>query len=311
MLLDKKNGDSKWAEAICKEMDALERLGVFQYHDARTKFHWQDGWQYAPMHMIFDIKHDLRRKARFVVGGHVIDSSEHTTYSSTIKDISVRLMMLVAAKYGLGMISGDIGNAFCTAPCAEKIWSVAGEQFGDKKGAIVVLKRALYGLKTASASFHKFLGDFLREMGFEPTRADQDLWIKKSEQYEGYDYIATHVDDIIIVAKNPLEYMSHIEQHFQVRDVTDSPEYYLGNNIAKRNGKMVISTKKYLKEVFRKYQEKHGALPKENLPLKPKEQPELDDSEFANEDEHKEYLHIIGVGQWLVVSGRLDITHAV
>jgi len=52
LLLDKKNGDSKWAEAICKEMDALERLGVFQYHDARTKFHRHDGWQYAPMHMI-------------------------------------------------------------------------------------------------------------------------------------------------------------------------------------------------------------------------------------------------------------------
>eukprot|EP00957_Ditylum_brightwellii_P013922 1050638-Ditylum_brightwellii.AAC.1 len=42
--------------------------------------------------------------------------------------------MLVAAKYGLEMISGDIGNAFCTAPCAKKIWSVTGEQFGDKKG---------------------------------------------------------------------------------------------------------------------------------------------------------------------------------
>eukprot|EP00957_Ditylum_brightwellii_P114233 8709096-Ditylum_brightwellii.AAC.1 len=135
------NGDSKWAEAICKEMDALERLGVFQYHDARMKFHWNDGWQYAPMHMIFDIKHDLWRKARFVVGGHGIDYFDHTTYSSIIKDISVRLMMLVATKYWLGMISGNIGNAFCTATCAEKIWSVAGEQFGEKKGAIVVLKQ--------------------------------------------------------------------------------------------------------------------------------------------------------------------------
>eukprot|EP00957_Ditylum_brightwellii_P020066 1513848-Ditylum_brightwellii.AAC.1 len=82
-----------------------------------------------------------------------------------------------------------------------------------------------------------------------------------------------------------------------MRDVTDSPEYYLGSNIAKRNGKMVILTKNYLKEVLRKYQEKHGMLQKENLPLKPKEQPELDDSEFANKEEHKEYQHIIGVGQ--------------
>eukprot|EP00957_Ditylum_brightwellii_P068452 5197187-Ditylum_brightwellii.AAC.1 len=51
-------------------------------------------------------------------------------------------------------------------------------------------------------------------MGCEPSRADQDRWIKKSSHYEGY-HIATHADDIIIMAKNPLKYMSHIEQHFQ------------------------------------------------------------------------------------------------
>eukprot|EP00957_Ditylum_brightwellii_P112823 8602007-Ditylum_brightwellii.AAC.1 len=89
-------------------MGALERLGVFQYHDAKTKFHQNDGWQYAPMHMVFDIKYDLCMKARFIVEGHVIDSPEHTSYSSMIKDISVRLMMLVATKYRLGMISAGI-----------------------------------------------------------------------------------------------------------------------------------------------------------------------------------------------------------
>eukprot|EP00957_Ditylum_brightwellii_P188406 14342877-Ditylum_brightwellii.AAC.1 len=87
-------------------MDALERLGLFQYHGAKTRFHQNDGWQYAPIHMIFDIKHDPHRKARFVVGGYITASFELTPYSSTIKDISVRLMMLVAAKYGLGMIWG-------------------------------------------------------------------------------------------------------------------------------------------------------------------------------------------------------------
>eukprot|EP00957_Ditylum_brightwellii_P088665 6752923-Ditylum_brightwellii.AAC.1 len=70
--------------------------------------------------MIFDIKQDLRRKARFVVGGHVIDSLQHNTYSLTVKDILVRLLVLAAVKSGLSIMTGDIGNAFCTAPCAEK-----------------------------------------------------------------------------------------------------------------------------------------------------------------------------------------------
>eukprot|EP00957_Ditylum_brightwellii_P089436 6810569-Ditylum_brightwellii.AAC.1 len=63
-------------------------------------------------------------------------------------------------------MTADIGNAFFTAPCAEKIWSIAVDQFGEKKWSVIMLRRVLYGLKTASASFHKFLGDFLQEMGF-------------------------------------------------------------------------------------------------------------------------------------------------
>eukprot|EP00957_Ditylum_brightwellii_P043440 3293567-Ditylum_brightwellii.AAC.1 len=59
-------------------------------------------------------------------------------------------------------------------------------------------------------------------MGFIPSRADQDAWLRKSEDHAGYDYIAMHIDDIIIVAKNPAKYMTHIEQYFQVRGVTNS-----------------------------------------------------------------------------------------
>jgi len=59
----------------------------------------------------------------------------------------------------------------------KKIWSAAGAEFGSQAGSIVVLKRALYGLKTASKSFHDFLGGTFERMGFRPSQADQDLWI--------------------------------------------------------------------------------------------------------------------------------------
>eukprot|EP00957_Ditylum_brightwellii_P067246 5103002-Ditylum_brightwellii.AAC.1 len=112
-------------------------------------------------------------------------------------------MLLLTVRNNLGIIAGDIGNAFYTALCAKKIWSVAGDDFGPRKRCVVMLNRALYGLKIASASFHMFFGDFLRELGFEPLRVDQDHWLQKSVKYEGYDYVATHVDNIIIVAKDP------------------------------------------------------------------------------------------------------------
>eukprot|EP00957_Ditylum_brightwellii_P158216 12043440-Ditylum_brightwellii.AAC.1 len=122
-------------------MNALERLCSFEYFDPGTTFSCDEGWQYVPMQMIFNVKHDLRRKVCFVVGGHIIDSTGHVTYLLTIKDLFVRLMLLIAVKHDLGFMAG---------------------------------------------------GDFLREMGFVPSRADQDLWLQKLEEHVGYDYIATH-----------------------------------------------------------------------------------------------------------------------
>ena len=87
----------------------------------------------------------------------------------------------------------------------------------------MVLKRALYGLKTASNSFHKYSEDFLIDLVFTSSRADQYLWICKSDKYEGYDYIATHVDDVIIATKNPSKYMHDIEMHFKFRELQTLP----------------------------------------------------------------------------------------
>ena len=67
-------------------MKALEKIGVFKLYPPKTKFEKKYGWQYATVHMIFDMKQqDLQHKARLVVGVHAIYSKEYTTYSSTIK----------------------------------------------------------------------------------------------------------------------------------------------------------------------------------------------------------------------------------
>ena len=68
-------------------------------------------------------------------------------------------------------------------------------------------------------------------MGFEPSRADQDLWYKLSEDKTKYEYIATHVDYLIIATVEPQKYMVQIEQEIKVRNVEDTPSYYLGNDV--------------------------------------------------------------------------------
>jgi hypothetical protein len=300
LFFDKQNKNTLWADAIFKEMSGLRRLNVFKFHAPNYKCDRKEGWQFAPMHMIFDIKQqDMRFKARLIVGGHVIDSSDYTTYSSVIENLSVRLLFLAAAHQGLGIMTGDIGNAFPTAPCAEKVWSKCGPEFGAQEGAIATLQWPLYGLKIASRSFHEFFGDTLQRMGFTPTRADQDLWYRKADDHAGFEYIATHVDDIAIAATRPAEYMNMIEQDFLVRNKEDSPSYYLGNDLKMKGDRL------------RKYQEEHRTLPKKNTPMSPNAHPELDTSDLLDEPGIRHYQKIIGMGQWLVVAGRFDINYAI
>ena len=51
--------------------------------------------------MIFDIKVDLRRNARLVIRGHVVNSSDHEVYASTMKSVSYSIMMTIAAANNL------------------------------------------------------------------------------------------------------------------------------------------------------------------------------------------------------------------
>ena len=147
LLLDRNNGRKLWADATANHMTALERLGVLQFYPPKTKFEKKDGWKYEPMHMILDAKQQyLLHKARLVVSGHVLDSTEHTTYSSTIKDVSMKLMLLIAVK------AGYIGKKF-VRPHVLKAFGTSVVHSFVLYGSVMVLKRALYGLKAASNSF--------------------------------------------------------------------------------------------------------------------------------------------------------------
>ena len=90
-------------------------------------------------------------------------------------------------------------------------FSTFDQAFGEKLGAIVVLKPVLYGLKTTFNLFRNLFGESLIYICFTPSRSDQDLWLNKSDKDDRYDYISTHVYSISIATKNPFKYMNLIE----------------------------------------------------------------------------------------------------
>jgi len=113
------------------------------------------------------------------------------------------------------------------------------------------------------------LSDALREMGFLPSRADPDLWLKKSEHHKGYDYVATHVDDLIVVAKDPMIYLKPLGERFALRNSFLNPDFYLGSNWSQHiNRHTKISNEKYIQEAIWSYEKDFGSIKKKAVPAK-------------------------------------------
>ena len=98
----------------------------------------------------------------------------------TLRDVTLaRLLPYVFREPG-GRItkSSSHGCAYLEAYTKEKLYIIAGSEFGDCQGHVLVIIKALYGLRTSGARFHEKFADTLSAMGFLPCKADPDVWMK-------------------------------------------------------------------------------------------------------------------------------------
>jgi hypothetical protein len=97
--LDITNGNTAWEDLLKSEMKDLFNLECF---DIKSIGYFPGGdYQGITLTIIYDVKQDLRQKARLVAGGHLIDPLDHSVYSSTVKGISVKLLYAIAQKADL------------------------------------------------------------------------------------------------------------------------------------------------------------------------------------------------------------------
>jgi shikimate kinase len=67
-------------------------------------------------------------------------------------------------------VAADVGNAYLNADCREKIWFIAGPEFGTKKGKVLIIFKALYGLKSSSAAWRALFSSMLHKLGYVPSK---------------------------------------------------------------------------------------------------------------------------------------------
>ena len=98
VTIDKVNGNKLWQEAIQKELDQIKEYQTFiAPPDLKRP---PEGYQFVRVHFVFAVKHDLRRKARLVTGGHMMDPPEGQTYSSVVTIKGMRICIFLAELNG-------------------------------------------------------------------------------------------------------------------------------------------------------------------------------------------------------------------
>ena len=115
-----------------------------------------------------------------------------STYTSVVSRDSVRLFFLLAALNDVDVLACDVQNAYINAMTKETIWFRGGNEMGTDKGKVIVIVRALYGLKSSSARWRAHMAETLRNGGFTSCKADPDLWLRPAMKPDGskiYEYV--------------------------------------------------------------------------------------------------------------------------
>ena len=332
LRIDAETKTDYWRKALNKEMAKVKV--AWKRHDEHTPQEVREGkaknligYQEIGCHVVFDVKMTFERKARFVAGGHTTEAPASVTHSSVVSRESICLGFLIAALNGVDILAADLQNACLNAPCREKIWFEGGKECREDEGKVLIVVRALYGLKSAGFSWRSEFAQTLRDLGFESTKADPDVWIRAAARNDGFEYYEmafVYVDDLLIISHQGRTVLDAISEMHKVKPGSDhKPEIYLGADVEEfqlPDGRIVWaqSPKTYVKNAIKTVEDLleedgEGYVLKSNAknPTPTNYKPELDVTDELGPALASRYLQLIGICRWAIELGRIDIFYAV
>ena len=155
------------------------------------------------VNLIFAVTHDGRHKARLVPNGSLTPEPAENIYSGVVSLRHLRLVIFLGELNNLELWGADIGNSYLETYTQEKLFIIAGPEFEELEGFLLIFNTALYGLKSSGKRWAERFYDIVKDMGFTPSIADPCIWMRENQKLKCYEYVATYVDDLCIAAQNP------------------------------------------------------------------------------------------------------------
>lgn len=258
---DALNGPNKeaWTAAIYKELEAIKSNNTY------TLMKLPENKKAINSMFVFKVKpnsdgisHEF--KARLVAKGCSqrpgIDYTD--VHAPVSRDVSLRILLSMAAKEKLKVIHIDISSAFLNGNLKEEIYLRQPKYFEDKDNKLVWrLHKSLYGLKQAAHAWNESFNEKLKEIGFHRSKVDSCLFFKKAQNQGGETraiYLLLYVDDACLVSKDIKlinDTIKHLNKKFKVKNLGPI-KLFLGMKIEKDvDGNFHINQKQLIDKIIR------------------------------------------------------------
>lgn len=300
---------NNWLDAINEEIQCFEDNSAWELVDAPVDSNIvKSKWVLKKK---YDNENNVRYRARLVAKGFMqnkgIDYSE--TFSPVVRHTTLRLLFALAVQLNLEITHLDITTAFLNGDLEEVLYMQKPDCFPNCKddGKVLLLKKAIYGLKQASRAWYKKVDDCLIGMAYKRSEVEPCLYIKDNDNCK--TIVTIYVDDFFVFSNNAseTENLKHIlASKFKLKDLGEVKQCLgISVKVNRVNGIITLSQENYIDQLLKKFN---------MLECKPADTPmeaKLNLSKTEKCNVKYPYQQLIGCLMYLAVLTRPDIMFSV
>ena len=302
-----------WRQAVSEELSSLKENNTWEYASIPA------GFKIVGCKWVFKRKRDeegnvVRYKARLVCKGFTQRQGwdYNETFAPVLHYKTLRILLALVAKEDYELKHMDVKTAFLNATMKEEVYIQLPPGCPDA-GAICRLKKTLYGLKQAPREWNEEFNTTITSIGYKRCISDPCVYIKISKTGKSI-IIGLFVDDIAssFHKTDESEYEADKKQlmnHYTISDLGDM-KHLLGMRVSRNRQKhlLTIDHEAKIEQLLKQYHMDKC------LPVSTPEAPGAELSgtvSHDNEATNVPYRELVGALNYLAVSTRPDISHAV
>tara|TARA_R110002050_G_scaffold285337_2_gene434960 strand:+ start:441 stop:3074 length:2634 start_codon:yes stop_codon:yes gene_type:complete len=300
---------SKWQQAVNEELDSLHRQATWDLVPrVSNMFVIQVKW-------VFKIKTDengviSRYKARLVAKGFTqtegVDYDE--TYSPVLQTSSRRFIYALSAAAGMKSVQADVETAFLQSEMDKVVFLEPPPGLDVPAGNVLLLRKAIYGLKQSPLLWFCTARKFFLELGFGQCVSDPCLFMLQNTL--GSLILSIYVDDITLTSFSDelIQWvLAATKRRFPIRDVKPL-SWLVGLRIESREGVTYVSQSSYIESLLNRYDVDRRKISSTPMSVDISGLESVSDGPMC---ERRLYQELVGCLNYLAHTSRPDILFAV